>query len=120
MDIDRLALEEWQKNQPLAILQLDPSDRVVLRVAGKKQLLLVLCYDYPGSLSVSQCMRVFFVNKQKKLMMKLIMLLERIKYFMYRESRFSLKTNDDDTHHHFTVHFKINRITKCRPLLSQI
>ena len=41
MDIDRLALEEWQKNQPLAILQLDPSDRVVLRVAGKKQLLLV-------------------------------------------------------------------------------
>ena len=53
MDIDRLALEEWQKNQPLAILQLDPSDRVVLRVAGKKQLLLVLCYDYPGSLFVS-------------------------------------------------------------------
>ena len=116
MDIDRLALEEWQKNQPLAILQLDPSDRVVLRVAGKKQLLLVLCYDYPGSLSVSQCMRVFLVNKQKKLKM----ILERIKYFMYRESRFSLKTNDDDTHHHFTVHFKINRITKCRPLLSQI
>ena len=35
MDIDRVALEEWQKNQPLAILQLDPSDRVVLRVAGK-------------------------------------------------------------------------------------
>ena len=120
MDIDRLALEEWQKNQPLAILQLDPSDRVVLRVAGKKQLLLVLCYDYPGSLSVNQCMRVFLVNKQKKLKMKLIMLLERIKYFMYRESCFSLKTNDDDTHHHFTVHFKINRITKCRPLLSQI
>ena len=70
MDIDRLALEEWQKNQPLAILQLDPSDRVVLRVAGKKQLLLVLCYDYPGSLSVSQCMRTFFVNKQKKLKIK--------------------------------------------------
>ena len=35
MDIDRIALEEWQKNQPLAILQLDPSDRVVLRVAGR-------------------------------------------------------------------------------------
>ena len=66
MDIDRLALEEWQKNQPLAILQLDPSDRVVLRVAGKKQLLLVLCYDYPGSLSLSQCMRRFLVNKQKR------------------------------------------------------
>ena len=35
MDIDRQALEEWQKHQPLAILQLDPSDRVVLRVAGR-------------------------------------------------------------------------------------
>ena len=35
MDIDRAALEQWQKQQPLAILQLDPSDRVVLRVAGK-------------------------------------------------------------------------------------
>ena len=35
MDIDRAALEQWQKHQPLAILQLDPSDRVVLRVAGR-------------------------------------------------------------------------------------
>ena len=35
MEIDRVALEEWQRHQPLAILQLDPSDRVVLRVAGK-------------------------------------------------------------------------------------
>ena len=35
MDIDRAALEEWQKHQPLAILQLDPSDRAVLRVAGR-------------------------------------------------------------------------------------
>ena len=38
MEIDRQALEEWQKHQPLAILQLDPSDRVVLRVAGKPNL----------------------------------------------------------------------------------
>jgi len=36
MDIDRQALEEWQKHQPLAILQLDPSDRVVLRVADER------------------------------------------------------------------------------------
>ena len=42
MDIDRYKLEEWQKHQPLAILQLDPSDRVVLRVAGKKQHHIVL------------------------------------------------------------------------------
>ena len=35
MDIDREALEEWQKNQPLCILSLDPADRAVLRVAGR-------------------------------------------------------------------------------------
>ena len=35
MEIDRVALEEWQRNQPLAILQLDPADRIVLRVGGK-------------------------------------------------------------------------------------
>ena len=58
MDIDRLALEEWQKNQPLAILQLDPSDRVVLRVAGKKQLLLVYY--------VMTILCVFFGKQTKK------------------------------------------------------
>lgn len=36
MDIDRQALEEWQKQQPLCILSLDPADRAVLRVAGKQ------------------------------------------------------------------------------------
>ena len=35
MDIDREALEEWQKGQPLCILSLDPADRAVLRVAGR-------------------------------------------------------------------------------------
>ena len=35
MDINREALEEWQKNQPLCILSLDPADRAVLRVAGR-------------------------------------------------------------------------------------
>ena len=42
MDFDRAALEEWQKQQPLAILQLDPSDRVVLRVAGKTHFYYIL------------------------------------------------------------------------------
>ncbi len=41
MDIDRRALEEWQKGQPLAVLQLDPSDRVVLRVAGKTERIFI-------------------------------------------------------------------------------
>jgi hypothetical protein len=35
MEIDRVALEEWQKQQPLSILALDPADRAVLRIAGK-------------------------------------------------------------------------------------
>ena len=35
MEIDRAALEEWQKQQPLCVLSLDPADRAVLRVAGK-------------------------------------------------------------------------------------
>ena len=35
MEIDRKALEEWQKQQPLCILSLDPADRAVLRIAGR-------------------------------------------------------------------------------------
>ena len=42
MEIDRVALEEWQRNQPLAILQLDPADRIVLRVGGKTLFFLLL------------------------------------------------------------------------------
>ena len=34
MQIDRAELEAWQRDQPLSILQLDPADRAVLRVAG--------------------------------------------------------------------------------------
>ena len=35
MEIDRASLEAWCRDQPLSILQLDPADRAVLRVAGK-------------------------------------------------------------------------------------
>ena len=42
MEIDRAALEEWQRQQPLAILQLDPSDRIVLRIAGKPKKVFLL------------------------------------------------------------------------------
>ena len=35
MEYDRVSLEDWQKQQPLSVLQLDTADRVVLRVAGK-------------------------------------------------------------------------------------
>ena len=34
MDWDRESLEEWQRCQPLSVLQLDVADRAVLRVAG--------------------------------------------------------------------------------------
>ena len=34
MDWDRESLEEWQRYQPLSVLQLDVADRAVLRVAG--------------------------------------------------------------------------------------
>lgn len=61
MEFDRAALEEWQKHQPLAILQLDPSDRIVLRVAGKtpsfftvQQLCLISgCHRYATSISLT-------------------------------------------------------------------
>ena len=35
MEYDRVSLEDWQRHQPLSILQLDTADRVVLRVAGE-------------------------------------------------------------------------------------
>lgn len=32
--MDRESLSEWAKDKPLSILQLDPADRAVLRIAG--------------------------------------------------------------------------------------
>lgn len=42
MQIDRAGLEAWQRDQPLSILQLDPADRAVLRVAGWSDFFLLL------------------------------------------------------------------------------
>jgi len=36
MELDRRALEEWARDKPLSILQLDPADRAVLKIAGKR------------------------------------------------------------------------------------
>lgn len=33
--MDREGLMEWAKDKPLSILQLDPADRAVLRIAGE-------------------------------------------------------------------------------------
>lgn len=35
--MDRESLSEWAKDKPLSILQLDPADRAVLRIAGKHE-----------------------------------------------------------------------------------
>ncbi|KAM8712596.1 hypothetical protein ACLKA7_013002 [Drosophila subpalustris] len=35
--MDRESLSEWAKDKPLSILQLDPADRAVLRIAGESQ-----------------------------------------------------------------------------------
>ena len=42
MQIDRAGLEAWQRDQPLSILQLDPADRAVLRVAGWSDFFILL------------------------------------------------------------------------------
>ena len=41
MQIDRAGLEAWQRDQPLSILQLDPADRAVLRVAGSSEFFIL-------------------------------------------------------------------------------
>ncbi len=46
MQIDRLSLEAWQRDQPLSILQLDPADRAVLRIAGLSHLTVLAAFTY--------------------------------------------------------------------------
>ena len=41
-----LSLEEWARDKPLSILQLDPADRAVLRIAGKNSY-----FHHEGSLN---------------------------------------------------------------------
>lgn len=40
--MDRESLSEWAKDKPLSILQLDPADRAVLRIAGEISFLIFL------------------------------------------------------------------------------
>lgn len=43
MDFDAdQSLKEWAKDKPLSILQLDPADRAVLRIAGRCSRALVV------------------------------------------------------------------------------
>lgn len=36
------SLKEWAKDKPLSILQLDPADRAVLRIAGESHVALLI------------------------------------------------------------------------------
>lgn len=44
------SLKEWAKDKPLSILQLDPADRAVLRIAG--EYLIVSIFSFSSSLHV--------------------------------------------------------------------
>ena len=48
MEYDRVSLEDWQRNQPLSVLQLDTADRVVLRVAGMELFTINIRPRYRG------------------------------------------------------------------------
>lgn len=39
------SLKEWVKDKPLSILQLDPADRAVLRIAGRCQSLFLFLFS---------------------------------------------------------------------------
>lgn len=63
MMMDRESLSEWAKDKPLSILQLDPADRAVLRIAGKApacvsfRRLIVSCRRYLRFLIAQDCDR---------------------------------------------------------------
>ena len=44
--MDRESLAEWAKDKPLSILQLDPADRAVLRIAGMWNLNVMFYYFF--------------------------------------------------------------------------
>lgn len=46
------SLAEWMKDKPLSILQLDPADRAVLRIAGE---LITIIHCYAIFVVVSYC-----------------------------------------------------------------
>ena len=66
-----LTLEEWARDKPLSILQLDPADRAVLRIAGNDLLYIPIIFIYPTIdiqepshtipwIFYSQCENLFF------------------------------------------------------------
>lgn len=67
-----LTLEEWARDKPLSILQLDPADRAVLRIAGNDLLYIPIIFIYPTIdiqepshtipwIFYSQCENLFFL-----------------------------------------------------------
>ncbi|KAG8249067.1 hypothetical protein J6590_027825 [Homalodisca vitripennis] len=57
MDFDSdQSLKEWAKDKPLSILQLDPADRAVLRIAGlrKHKIVADIAGEWPAD-SATEC-----------------------------------------------------------------
>uniref|UniRef100_A0A182V7J2 Uncharacterized protein n=1 Tax=Anopheles merus TaxID=30066 RepID=A0A182V7J2_ANOME len=50
--VDRESLAEWAKDKPLSILQLDPADRAVLRIAVHKP---IVCCPYSHCALLHDC-----------------------------------------------------------------
>ena len=75
MDYDRVSLEDWQRHQPLSVLQLDTADRVVLRVAGRGLHCIVTKYNVRRKIRAAGCqafiilLSVYFEMHRKHLML---------------------------------------------------
>lgn len=64
MDFDSdQSLKEWAKDKPLSILQLDPADRAVLRIAGNVvshyMLLVLYTFVQAGEIIFDVCIRKY-------------------------------------------------------------
>lgn len=71
MDHRECSLQEWAKDKPLSILQLDPADRAVLRIAGtlnnfvknfvyERKLLLLLFLQILINFNLMQSLHILF------------------------------------------------------------
>ncbi|KAJ6645287.1 hypothetical protein Bhyg_00491, partial [Pseudolycoriella hygida] len=61
--MDRESLAEWAKDKPLSILQLDPADRAVLRIAVSFECFEEMCkLTVRGNLYRRKCVIQIFVE----------------------------------------------------------
>lgn len=63
--MDRESLAEWAKDKPLSILQLDPPDRAVLRIAGKTIFFFLINYIYKTELKKMYIFLTIYMTEDK-------------------------------------------------------